>query len=93
MSCVNPREFAHKTIDAGESRIWEQAVPTDPCIYRLAEIDGVCGPTVKAPIHEKFGDGIMSAVDFDMSVTRAGNPKGDQVKLEISSKYLACSAW
>ncbi len=75
------------------TKIWEQAVPTDPCIYRLYEIVGVYGPTIKALIHEEFGDGIMSAIDFDMYITRVPNPKGDRVKLEMTGKYLAYNSW
>lgn len=75
------------------TKVWEQAVPTDPCIYRLYEIVGVYGPTIKALIHEKFGDGIMSAIDFDMQITRVPNPKGDRVKIEMSGKYLGYNSW
>lgn len=75
------------------TKMWEQTVPTDPCIYRLYEIVGVYGPTIKALIHEEFGDGIMSAIDFDMSITRVPNPKGDRVKIEMSGKYLGYNAW
>lgn len=75
------------------TKIWSQAVPTDPCLYRLYEIVGVYGPTIKALIEEKFGTGIMSAIDFEMSLTREANPKGDRVKLEMSGKYLAYNAW
>lgn len=75
------------------TKIWKQAVPTDPCIYRLYEIVGVYGPTIKALIHEKFGDGIMSAIDFDMKIERVENPKGDRVKIEMSGKYLGYNAW
>lgn len=75
------------------TKVWEQTVPTDPCIYRLYEIVGVYGPTIKALIHEKFGDGIMSAIDFDMSVTRVPHEKGDRVKIEMSGKYLAYNSW
>ena len=75
------------------TKMWSQTVPTDPCIYRLYEIVGVYGPTIKALIHEKFGDGIMSAIDFDMSVTRVENPKGDRVKIEMSGKYLGYNTW
>ena len=79
----------------GESptKVWGQTVPTDPCLYRLYEIVGVYGPTIKALIHEEFGDGIMSAIDFDMSVTRVENPKGDRVKIEMSGKYLGYNSW
>ena len=54
---------------------------------------GVYGPTLKALIQEKFGDGIMSAIDFDMTVTRVENPKGDRVKVEMSGKYLGYNSW
>lgn len=75
------------------TKVWEQAVPTDPCIYRFYEIVGVYGPTLKALIQEEFGDGIMSAIDFDMSVTRVPHEKGDRVKVEMSGKYLKYNAW
>ena len=84
---------AEAALTESPTKIWDQTVPTDPCIYRLYEIVGVYGPTIKALIHEKFGDGIMSAIDFDMSVTRVENPKGDRVKIEMSGKYLAYNAW
>ncbi|MGS4944798.1 cyanase [Meridianimarinicoccus sp. RP-17] len=75
------------------TKVWEQAVPTDPCIYRLYEIVGVYGPTIKALIQEEFGDGIMSAIDFDMQITRVENPKGDRVKIEMSGKFLGYNSW
>ncbi|MDV7142126.1 cyanase [Tropicimonas sp. TH_r6] len=84
---------ASALLQESPTKVWEQTVPTDPCIYRFYEIVGVYGPTLKALIHEKFGDGIMSAIDFDMSVTRVENPKGDRVKVEMSGKYLAYNAW
>ncbi len=64
-------------------------VPTDPVIYRLYEIISVYGTTIKELIHEEFGDGIMSAIDFEMDITRQPDPKGDRVKIEMSGKYLA----
>ena len=64
-------------------------VPTDPVIYRLYEIVSVYGTTIKELIHEEFGDGIMSAIDFEMDITRQPDPKGDRVKIEMSGKYLA----
>jgi cyanate lyase len=75
------------------TKVWEQAVPTDPCIYRLYEIVGVYGPTIKALINEKFGEGIMSAIDFDMQITKVENPKGDRVKIEMSGKFLSYNNW
>lgn len=87
-----PQE-AESVLAESPTKIWEQAVPTDPCIYRLYEIVGVYGPTLKALIQEKFGDGIMSAIDFDMTVTRVENPKGDRVKVEMSGKFLGYNSW
>jgi len=87
-----PQE-AESVLVESPTKIWEQAVPTDPCIYRFYEIVGVYGPTLKALIQEEFGDGIMSAIDFNMSVTREENPKGDRVKVEMSGKYLGYNSW
>ena len=64
------------------------AVPTDPLIYRFYELVSVYGTTFKALIHEEFGDGIMSAIDFDMDLTRLPHEKGDRVKIVMSGKYL-----
>lgn len=87
-----PQEAA-SVLQEYPTKIWEQAVPTDPCIYRLYEIVGVYGPTMKALIQEEFGDGIMSAIDFDMKITRVENPKGDRVKVEMSGKFLGYNSW
>ena len=64
------------------------AVPTDPLIYRFYELVNVYGTTFKALIHEEFGDGIMSAIDFHMDLTREPDPKGDRVKIVMSGKFL-----
>ncbi len=64
------------------------AVPTDPLIYRFYELVSVYGTTFKELIHEEFGDGIMSAIDFDMDLTRLPHEKGDRVKIVLSGKYL-----
>jgi cyanate lyase len=63
-------------------------VPTDPLIYRFYELVQVYGTTWKELIQEEFGDGIMSAIDFDMSIERQPDPKGDRVKLTLSGKFL-----
>ena len=63
--------------------------PTDPLIYRFYELVMVNGPAWKALIEEEFGDGIMSAIDFDMVMERLPNPKGDRVKITMSGKFLA----
>ena len=62
--------------------------PTDPLLYRFYELVMVNGPALKALIEEEFGDGIMSAIDFDMVMERLPNPKGDRVKITMSGKFL-----
>jgi cyanate lyase len=62
--------------------------PTDPLIYRFYELVLVNGPAWKALIEEEFGDGIMSAIDFDFAFERVANPKGDRVKITMSGKFL-----
>jgi cyanate lyase len=64
------------------------AVPTDPLIYRWYELVNVYGTTIKELIHEEFGDGIMSAIDFRMDITREPDPKGDRVNVVLSGKFL-----
>ena len=64
------------------------AVPTDPLIYRWYEIVSVYGTTIKELIHEEFGDGIMSAIDFSMDIERQPDPKGDRVHVVLSGKFL-----
>jgi cyanate lyase len=63
-------------------------VPTDPLIYRWYEIVSVYGTTIKELIHEEFGDGIMSAIDFSMDIKREPNEKGDRVNVVLSGKFL-----
>ena len=62
--------------------------PTDPLIYRFYELILVNGPAWKALIEEEFGDGIMSAIDFDMEITRKADPKGDRVSIGMTGKFL-----
>ena len=64
------------------------AVPTDPLIYRFYELISVYGTTFKSLIHEEFGDGIMSAIDFNMDLSREPDAKGDRVKIVMSGKFL-----
>jgi cyanate lyase len=64
------------------------AVPTDPLIYRWYEMVNVYGTTIKELIHEEFGDGIMSAIDFSMDIQREPNQKGDRVRVILSGKFL-----
>ena len=84
-------------LDEGEKRLLQEipyrgslptAVPTDPVIYRFYELLQVYGTTWKELIQEEFGDGIMSAIDFEMAIERQPDPKGDRVKLTLSGKFL-----
>ena len=77
--------FPHKS--------WDKTVPTDPVIYRWYEIVGVYGDTIKELIHEKFGDGIMSAIDFSMQIDKEENPAGDRVLVSMSGKFLPYKSW
>src|SRR5436853_7464717 len=68
-------------------------VPVDPLIYRFHEITQVYGTTLKAVIHEMFGDGIMSAIDFELDVQKKADPKGDRVVVTLSGKFLPYKKW
>jgi cyanate lyase len=68
-------------------------VPTDPLIYRFYEIMQVYGMPLKAIIHEKFGDGIMSAIDFTLDVDKQEDPKGERVLITMSGKFLPYKKW
>jgi cyanate lyase len=68
-------------------------VPTDPLIYRFYEIMQVYGMPMKEIIHEKFGDGIMSAIDFTLEIEKEEDPKGDRVKVTMSGKFLPYKKW
>jgi cyanate lyase len=70
-----------------------QVVPVDPLIYRFYEITQVYGTTIKALIHEMFGDGIMSAIDFEMDIQRKEDPKGDRVVVTMNGKFLPYKKW
>jgi cyanate lyase len=71
----------------------EPVIPTDPLIYRFYEIMQVYGMPMKAVIHEKFGDGIMSAIDFTLDIEKEEDPKGDRVKIIMSGKFLPYKKW
>jgi len=72
---------------------WDQIVPTDPVLYRFYEMTGVYGETMKELIHEKFGDGIMSAIDFSMDIDKEVNPAGDRVVITLNGKFLPYKSW
>jgi cyanate lyase len=71
----------------------DPVIPTDPLIYRFYEIMQVYGVPMKAVIHEKFGDGIMSAIDFTLDIEKEEDPKGDRVKVIMSGKFLPYKKW
>ncbi len=71
----------------------EPVIPTDPLIYRFYEIMQVYGMPVKTVVHEKFGDGIMSAIDFTIDVEKEEDPKGDRVKIIMCGKFLPYKKW
>ena len=68
-------------------------VPQDPLLYRFHEINLVYGRTIKELIHEQFGDGIMSAIDFTMEIEKVHDPKGDRVKVTMCGKFLPYKIW
>ena len=72
---------------------WDKAIPTDPLIYRFYEMINVYGETIKELIHEEFGDGIMSAIDFSMDISRVADPKGDRVQIVLNGKFLPYRSW
>jgi cyanate lyase len=88
-ACKEAEKFMTDFPDKGLGPV----IPTDPLIYRLYEILQVYGYPFKALVHEKFGDGIMSAVDFTMEVEKEADPKGDRVKLIMSGKFLPYKKW
>ncbi|MCU7892482.1 MAG: cyanase [Candidatus Thiodiazotropha sp. (ex Ustalcina ferruginea)] len=81
------------TLQRFPNKIWNQTVPTDPVVYRWYEIVGVYGETIKELIHEKFGDGIMSAIDFTMDIDKQEDPKGDRVVVTLNGKFLPYKSW
>ncbi len=83
--CSVLQEFPHKT--------WDKSIPQDPVIYRFYEIIGVYGDTIKETIAEKFGDGIMSAIDFSMDIDKQEDPKGDRVVITLNGKFLRYTTW
>ena len=72
---------------------WDKAVPTDPLVDRFYAMINVYGDTIKELIHEEFGDGIMSAIDFSMDISRVADPKGDRVQIVLNGKFLPYKAW
>lgn len=87
-----PDEVA-KALEACPHKHWNKTIPTDPLIYRFYEMINVYGDTMKELIHEKFGDGIMSAIDFSMDISKEENPAGDRVVINMNGKFLPYKSW
>ncbi len=75
------------------NKTWDFTIPQDPVVYRFYEVVGVYGETIKEIIGEKFGDGIMSAIDFSMDIQKEENPAGDRVVITMNGKFLQYKAW
>lgn len=86
-------EEVSAALQAFPHKHWDKAVPTDPLIYRFYEMINVYGETIKELIHEEFGDGIMSAIDFSMDISRVADPKGDRVQIVLNGKFLPYRNW
>ncbi len=80
-------------LQACPHKSWDKTIPTDPLIYRFYEMINVYGETMKQIIHEKFGDGIMSAIDFSMDIDKENNPAGDRVVIKLNGKFLPYKSW
>ncbi len=93
LGLVREKKAVQSFLTAFPSKGLGPVVPTDPLIYRLYEIMQVYGFPFKAIVHEKFGDGIMSAIDFTMDVENEKHPKGDRVKVTMSGKFLPYKVW
>jgi len=92
------KEEAEKTVsllglDPSCIPVLQEYPPTDPLIYRFYEIMAVYGVPMKAVIHEMFGDGIMSAIDFEIDIRKKEDPKGDRVIVELNGKFLPYKKW
>lgn len=81
------------TIQEYPTKTWDFSIPQDPFIYRFYEITGVYGETMKEITQEKFGDGIMSAIDFTLDIDKEEDPKGDRVKITMNGKFLPYKSW
>ena len=93
ISCLGLDTEVATALEAYPTKEWDKLVPQDPLVYRLYEIIGVYGPTLKEVIQEKFGDGIMSAIDFSMEVDKVEDTKGDRVLLTLNGKFLPYKSW
>jgi len=87
-----PEEIA-TALQEYPNKTWDFTIPQDPLVYRFYEVVGVYGDTIKEIIGEKFGDGIMSAIDFSMDIEKEKNPLGDRVVITMNGKFLPYKSW
>ena len=87
-----PTEIA-EALQEYPNKTWDFSIPQDPLVYRFYEVVGVYGETIKEIIGEKFGDGIMSAIDFSMDIDKEENPLGDRVVITMNGKFLPYKSW
>ena len=87
------REDVASTLQEYPNKTWDFTIPQDPLVYRLYEVVGVYGETIKEIIGEKFGDGIMSAIDFSLDIDKEENPLGDRVVITMNGKFLPYKSW
>ncbi|GLS92067.1 cyanate hydratase [Psychromonas marina] len=90
---LNLPSIVSTALQAFPNKTWDFTVPQDPVVYRLYEVVGVYGETIKELVGEKFGDGIMSAIDFSMEIDKEENPAGDRVVITMNGKFLPYKAW
>ena len=81
------------TLQEYPNKTWDFTIPQDPLVYRLYEVVGVYGETIKEIVGEKFGDGIMSAIDFSLDIDKEENPLGDRVVITMNGKFLPYKSW
>ncbi|AFI85229.1 cyanase [Methylophaga nitratireducenticrescens] len=81
------------TLQKYPNKQWDQAVPTDPLLYRLYEMMSVYGPAIKEIVHEKCGDGIVSAIDFALNIEKKPDPKGERIVITLDGKFLPYKSW
>ncbi|HQR74659.1 MAG TPA: cyanase [Sulfurovum sp.] len=87
-----PQEIA-EALQEYPTKTWHFSVPQDPLVYRFYEVVGVYGETMKEIINEKFGNGIMSAIDFSLDIQKEENPLGDRVVVTMNGKFLPYKSW
>ena len=90
---LNLSDTVSKALQEYPNKTWDFTIPQDPLVYRFYEVVGVYGDTIKELIGEKFGDGIMSAIDFSMDIEKEENPAGDRVKITMNGKFLPYKSW